>query len=193
MNICDLAYCFCVDLSDLGLSLQNLSHHKCQQETQDHGAYKDFHGGIDPANYDILIADVDNEKLRGDVAKIMVYRTVWEGLRKYSTGWSKLVTARKLRTIFSAVVAYNSLGHWVFFIVGMGHHWRICQLRYVLLPGKLKGCLLTNLDERPFWHQENLGQSKSVDITTQSIGHQTTKPPQFYGPQFPWYRLLQRI
>ena len=53
-----------------------------------------------------------------------------------------IIYVRDIRTIFPAVVSYESRAHWVFFIVDTG-----APLTYLRKEG-----LLTSLDERSFWY-----------------------------------------
>lgn len=100
---------------------------KRQQEAKDRGEYVDIHdiGGVDPEDFDVLISDVDDEKLRGEIAETVGIPYHAEAAKEDA---NKVVEigdcyfyGRKLRAIFPAVVASKKgKAHWVFFIVDTG-------------------------------------------------------------------------
>lgn len=99
---------------------------KRQQAAKERGEYTDIHdiGGVDPRDYDVLISDVDKEKLRGEIAEIVGIKylaeaTVEEANKVVDIGDCYLF-GHKLRTIFPAVVCDDVRAHWVFFIVDSG-------------------------------------------------------------------------
>jgi hypothetical protein len=100
--------------------------HKRQQEAKERGEFVDIHdiGGENPNDYDILLCDLTDKKLRTEVAKI----TGIEYHAKASdTDANKVVEighgyiyGRKFRTIFPCVVSRAEKAHWVFFVVDSG-------------------------------------------------------------------------
>ncbi len=99
---------------------------KRQEEARDRGEFVDIHdiGGVDPKDFDVLITDIDDEKLRSEIAEVMGIQylakateadanTVVEIGRGYIFG-------RNIRTIFPCVVSHDGKAHWVFFIVASG-------------------------------------------------------------------------
>lgn len=102
----------------------NCKYHK---ETGGRGQYVDLHdiGGVDPMDYDVLISDVNHEKLRGEVADIVGIQYHTEATREDANKVVEIgdcyIYGRKFRTIFPAVVDDDgSQAYWVFFIVDSG-------------------------------------------------------------------------
>lgn len=73
---------------------------------------------MDPEDYDVLISDIDDEKLRGEVAEIVGIRyhakATTEDANKVVEIGDCFIYGRKFRTIFPAVVACGVQAHWVF-------------------------------------------------------------------------------
>ena len=70
---------------------------------------------MDPGDYDVLIPDVDKEKLRGEIAEIvgieyLAEATVEEANKVVDIG-DCFLFGRKLRTIFPAVVCDDVRAH----------------------------------------------------------------------------------
>jgi hypothetical protein len=100
---------------------------KRQQEAKERGEFIDIHdiGGTDPGDFDVLISDVDDEKLRGEVTEIVGIPYHAEATKEDAIGkvikiGDCYIFGRKFRTIFPAVVGNDTRAHWVFFIVGTG-------------------------------------------------------------------------
>jgi len=81
-------------------------------------------GGTDPEDYDVLITDIDDEKLRTEIAEIVGIpyhaKATTEDANKVVEIGDCYIYGRKFRTIFPAVVTNGSGAHWVFFIVNPG-------------------------------------------------------------------------
>lgn len=99
---------------------------KYHKETKERGQYVDLHdiGGVDPMDYDVLISDVNHEKLRGEVADIVGIQYHAEATKEDANKVVEIgdcyIYGRKFRTIFPAVVDDGSQAYWVFFIVDSG-------------------------------------------------------------------------
>lgn len=99
---------------------------KAHKETKERGQYVDLHdiGGVDPMDYDVLISDVNHEKLRDEVADIVGIqyhaKATKEDANKVVEIGNCYIYGRKFRTIFPAVVDGGSQAYWVFFIIDSG-------------------------------------------------------------------------
>ena len=99
---------------------------KRQQDARDRGEFIDIHdvGSADPADYDVLLSDVDDKKLRTQIAELvgMPYhaKATAEDANKVVEIGDCFIYGRNFRTIFPTVVANGSQAHWVFFIVNFG-------------------------------------------------------------------------
>ena len=97
-----------------------------RQEANPRGERVDIHdiGGPDPKDYDILISDVDDEKLRHEITEIVgiPYHTVAkkEDAKKVVEVGDCYLYGPSYRTIFPTVVAREGRAHWVFFIADCG-------------------------------------------------------------------------
>lgn len=103
---------------------------KRQQVTAEYVDIHDLGGmvlddiSIDPADHDIQILDIDDAKLRHEVAEAVgivnhAEATKVEADKELKVG-DCIIYGRTLRTIFPAVVSYENRAHWVFFIVDTG-------------------------------------------------------------------------
>ena len=96
---------------------------KHQQDARNRGEFIDIHdvGAVDPADYDVLLSDVDHKKLQTEIAEMVgipyhAKATAEDANKVVKIGdcfiWN-------FRTIFPAV-GKGSQAHWVFFIVSTG-------------------------------------------------------------------------
>ena len=99
---------------------------KHQEEARDRGEFVDIHdiGGIDPKDFDVLITDIDNKKLRSEVAEVvgiqyLAKATEAEANKVVDIGHA-YIFGHNSCTIFPCVVSYAGKSHWVFFIVDSG-------------------------------------------------------------------------
>ncbi|KAI5776451.1 hypothetical protein EDC01DRAFT_461521 [Geopyxis carbonaria] len=94
-----------------------------RQRQEDRGEYVDIHdiGGIDPEDFDVLISDVDDARLRTEVAEVVGIpyhaQAIMKEANRAVTIGDCYLSGKKLRTIFPTVVARGARAHWVFFIV----------------------------------------------------------------------------
>ncbi|CUS10267.1 unnamed protein product [Tuber aestivum] len=89
-----------------------------EKEAMERGEYVDIHaiGNLDPRDYDVLIPDVDDKKLRGEIAEIVgipyhAKVTREDTDRVIEIGHCYLY-GRTGRTIFPAVVGDDDRAHW---------------------------------------------------------------------------------
>ena len=100
---------------------------KRQEQAKERGEFVDIHdiGGPDPNQYDVLISDVDHDKLRHEIAE-MVGIPYHSPASKEEAGkviniGECFIYGRNFRTIFPAVVTHRSgKGLWVFLLVNSG-------------------------------------------------------------------------
>jgi hypothetical protein len=99
---------------------------KTKQEAIDRGEFIDIHdvGGVDPKDYDVLITDIDSEKLRSKIAEFigiqyLAKATEADANNVVEVGYG-IVYGPKYHTIYPCVVSRNGKSHWVFFIVDTG-------------------------------------------------------------------------
>ena len=99
---------------------------KKAKEAKERGEFIDIHdiGGVSPKDFDVLITDMDNQKLRSEVAELigipyLEKTTKNEANNKVDLGHG-IVYGNKFRTIFPCVVGLNDEARWVFFIVDSG-------------------------------------------------------------------------
>lgn len=91
-----------------------------RKETKECGQYVDLHdiGGVDPMDYDVLISDINHEKLRGEISDIVGIKyhaeATKEDANKVVETGDCYIYGRKFRTIFPAVVDDGSQAYWVF-------------------------------------------------------------------------------
>jgi hypothetical protein len=97
--------------------------HKRQQEARDRGEFIDIHdvGGMNSNDYDVLITDIDNKKMRSEISEAvgiqyLVKATEADANKVVEVGHG-YVYGPKFRTIFPCVVSHDDKAHWVFFIV----------------------------------------------------------------------------
>lgn len=132
---------------------QDYINRKHQQEAKERGEYFDIHdiGGVDPMDYDVLISDVDDEKLQGEVAEIVGIQYHAEATKGDANKAVKIgdcyIYGRKFRTIFPAVVGDGSRAHWVFFVVDSGSPLTYLSAQVSALICKKDAVLLNLLDE----------------------------------------------
>lgn len=99
---------------------QDYINRKHQKEAKECGEYFDLHdiGGVDPMDYDVLISDVDDERLRGEVAEIVGIQYHAEATKEDANKVVEIgdccIYGWKFRTIFPVVVCNGSQAHWVF-------------------------------------------------------------------------------
>ena len=105
---------------------------KKAKEAIERGQFIDIHdiGGVDPKDYDVLITDISDNKLRTEIAELLGVpylqkATEDEANKKietatgmtYATG---IAGGTKFRTVFPCVVSFEDNARWVFFIVDTG-------------------------------------------------------------------------
>ncbi|KAI5795270.1 hypothetical protein EDC01DRAFT_630006 [Geopyxis carbonaria] len=99
---------------------------KRQQEAKERGEYVDIHdiGGIDPEEYDVLITDVNQEIMQGEIAEVVGIPYHAEATKEAAKEVVEIgqcyIFGRKFRTIFPAVVSKGTQAHWVFFVIDGG-------------------------------------------------------------------------
>ncbi len=97
--------------------------HKRQQEARDRGEFIDIHdvGGVDPEDFDVLITDVNDEKLRSEIAEAVgiqyLAKATEADANKVLEIGQGVIYGKKLRTIFPCVVRNKDKAHWVFFVL----------------------------------------------------------------------------
>lgn len=154
---------------------------KRQQEAKDRGEYADFHdiGGIDLADYDILLTDVNNEKLWGEIVEIVGIPYHAEATKKdnrvIEIGDCYLY-GRKLRKIFLTVVSYEDRAYWVFFVVDIvstdvSFSSGRCSYLLKRMPTKYSRRVTSFASKKKKWDRL---QSRSLGITTHRTGRQAT-------------------
>ena len=105
---------------------------KKAKEAIECGQFIDIHniGGVDPKDYDVLIKDMSDNKLRTEIAELLGVpylqkATEDEANKKIeiATGMTystSIVDGAKFRTVFPCVVSFEDNARWVFFIVDTG-------------------------------------------------------------------------
>lgn len=99
---------------------------KRQEDARDRGEFVDIHdiGGIDPKDFDVLITDIDEEKLRSEIAEVMGIQFLAKATEEDANTVVEIghgyIFGRNVRTIFPCVVSHDGKAHWVFFIVDSG-------------------------------------------------------------------------
>ncbi|CUS07051.1 unnamed protein product [Tuber aestivum] len=113
--------------------------HQHAKAAKERGEIFDIHdsSGVDPLNFDVLIADVDDKVLRGKISEVVGIpyhskATIEDAGRKLETGYCYLY-GESSRIIFPTVVSNRTRAHWVFFVVETGAPWthlsaRTCEL-----------------------------------------------------------------
>jgi hypothetical protein len=100
--------------------------HKSQQEARDRGEFIDIHdvGGVDPKDFDILITDVNEGKLRSEIAEVVGIQYFAKATKAEANNVVEIghgiIYGTKLRTIFPCIVSDKDKAHWVFFVVSTG-------------------------------------------------------------------------
>jgi hypothetical protein len=96
---------------------------KRQQEARDRGEFIDIHnvGGVDPKDYDVLITDIDSNKLRSEIAEVIgilyLAKASEADANKVIEIGHGIVYGPKFRTILPCVVSRRGKSYWMFFIV----------------------------------------------------------------------------
>lgn len=104
-------------------SLLALFINKRQQEARDRGEFIDIHdvGGVDPKDYDVLITDIDSNKLRSEIAEVIgilyLAKASEADANKVIEIGHGIVYGPKFRTSLPCVVSRRGKSYWVFFIV----------------------------------------------------------------------------
>lgn len=99
---------------------------KHQEEARDRGEFVDIHdiGGIDPKDFDVLITDINDEKLRSEIAEVVGIQYLAKATEADANTMVEIgrgyIFGRNVRTIFPCVVSHKGKAHWVFFIVDSG-------------------------------------------------------------------------
>jgi hypothetical protein len=99
---------------------------KRQEEARDRGEFVNIYdiGGIDPKDFDVLITDIDNEKLRFEIAEVIGIQYLAKATKADANTMVEIgrgyIFGRNVRTIFPCVVSHRGKAHWVFFIVHSG-------------------------------------------------------------------------
>ena len=96
---------------------------KRAKEAKERGEWVDIHdiGPVGPEEFDVWITDMDEEKLRSEVAELigipyLEKASQNEANNKVGLGHG-IVYGKYLRVVFPCVVALENKAHWVFFIV----------------------------------------------------------------------------
>jgi hypothetical protein len=99
---------------------------KRAKEAKERGEFIDIHdiGGVDPKDYDVLITDVNDNKLRTEISELVGIPYLKEATKDEANNKVKIghgiIYGMKQRTIFPCIVSFQDKAHWVFFIVDSG-------------------------------------------------------------------------
>jgi hypothetical protein len=79
---------------------------------------------VDPKDYDVLITDVNDNKLRTEVSELVGIPYLKEAIKDEANDKVKIghgiIYGMKQRSIFPCIVSFQDKAHWVFFIVDSG-------------------------------------------------------------------------
>lgn len=99
---------------------------KRQQEARDRGDFIDIHdvGGVDPKDYDVLITDIDSNKLRSEIAEVigipyLAKASEADAYKVVEIGHG-MVYGPMFRSVLPCVVSRHGRSHWLFFIIDTG-------------------------------------------------------------------------
>ena len=102
---------------------------KKANEAIERGEFIDIHdiGGVDPEDYDVLITDMSDNKLRTEIAELLGVPYLQEATKdeankkiEIATGMTyttSITDGAKSRMVFPCVVSFKDNARWVFFIV----------------------------------------------------------------------------
>ena len=102
---------------------------KKAKEAIERGQFIDIHdiGGVDPKDYDVLITDISDNKLRTEIAELLGVPYLQEATKdeankkiEIATGMTyttSITDGAKSRMVFPCVVSFKDNARWVFFIV----------------------------------------------------------------------------
>jgi len=96
---------------------------KKAKEAKERGEFIDIHdiGGVDPKDYDVLITDVNDNKLRTEVSELVGIPYLKEATKDEANEKVKIghaiIYGIKQRSIFPCIVSFQDKARWVFFIV----------------------------------------------------------------------------
>jgi hypothetical protein len=121
---------------------------KRQEEARDRGEFVDIRdiGGPDPKDFDVLITDIDDEKLRTEVADVMGIPYLVKATGADANTVVRIgrgyISGRNIRTMFPCVVTHGDKAPWVFFIVVTGSPLTYLseQVRVLLSIERMAGC-----------------------------------------------------
>jgi hypothetical protein len=96
------------------------------KEAIERGEFTDIHDAevVDPKDYDVLVTDITDKKLRPEIAKLagiayLEKATKDDANKKVDIGYGFLYGS-KFRPIFPCVLSFRDKAHWVFFLVDSG-------------------------------------------------------------------------
>lgn len=100
--------------------------HKRKLNAIQNGQFVDVHDAVvpDPKDYDVLLSDADDAKLRTDIADVVgityLSEATEEDAHKMAEVGECYLWGLKIRTLFPTVVRINDHAFWVFFVVNSG-------------------------------------------------------------------------
>lgn len=113
---------------------------KKAKEAKERGEFIDIHdiGGVSPNDYDVFITDIDDRKLRSEVAEVigipyLKKTTKVEANSKVDVGHA-FVYGHKRHTLFPCIVGSEDRAHWVFFMVHTGAPLTYLSVQVSALP-----------------------------------------------------------
>ncbi len=81
-------------------------------------------GGVDPEDFDVLITDLDDDRLRSVVAEVVgipyLHKVNESEAKEVVTTCQGFVYGIHHRTILPCIVGFGNKAHWVFFLVDSG-------------------------------------------------------------------------
>lgn len=105
------------------------------------GEFVDIHdiGGVDPQDYDVLITDLNHEKLESEISELVGIPFLKEATKDEAETVAKkihgFIYGRRFRLILPCVLTTNDMSRWVFFIVDSG-----APLTYISSQGGVHLC-----------------------------------------------------
>ena len=96
------------------------------KEAKERGEFIDIHdvGGVNPEDYDVLLTDMDDGKLRSEVAELIgvpyLKKTTKDKANNKLEIGRGVIYGRRYRILFPCVVGFKDQARWVFFVVNSG-------------------------------------------------------------------------
>jgi len=123
---------------------------KAAKEAIERGEFVDIHdiGGVEPKDYDVLLTDIDNDKLHSEISKLVGIPYLKEATKdeadKVAEEIHGFAYGQKFRLIVPCVLGIEDKARWVFFIVGSGAPLTFISTQVSVNPHR-KNALATNL------------------------------------------------